>query len=145
MRDIIRPTTPYVKSLEPISAEELAKIRCHFYINLGVAEADLEEFDRMFLEQRTKPPVFSTYSRGDSTFHTPGIGGEVLVDWRIYCTWMNTFHLRYTEGLEVLGVKHSNPHIHPDNQHRLANWLKVNNKSPKPLAECDLSMYEKAA
>jgi len=144
MHDIIRPTNPYVQSFEPVSKEDLNKIRCHFYINLGITEVDLKQFE-MFLALRSKPQVFSTSRSGSQTFHTSFFGEEVAVDWRVYCTWANTFHLRFEEGLTTLGVKHSNPHVHPDNQHLLANWMNTNSKSPKPLAECDFSKHKTAA
>lgn len=145
MRDIIIPKAPYIASFAPLSKAELEGIRCHFYINLGVTEDDLKQLDEMFMRQRAKPQCFSTSNRGSHTFHIPYRGTEVAVDWRVYCTWANTFHLRFMEGLKALGIKHSNPHIHPDHQFNLATWMERQVKSPKPLAECDFSIYKATA
>lgn len=144
MHDIYEPAAPYVASLEPIGKVDLERIRCHCYVNLGIAESDLALFDDMFMKLRGKPQCYSVANRGNYTFYVPFQGEEVFVDWRIYCTWSNTFHLRYEEGLVALGLNHSNPHIHPTNQFMLANWMRRFEKSPKPLAECDFAEYARA-
>jgi len=136
MFDLIPVSTAYMATLEPLSTGDLEQIPCHSYVNLNVAEHDLNQFDKMFVSLRAKPQCFSISNRGYKTFYVPYEGREVFVDWRVYCTWANTFHLRFEEGLKAFAIKHTNPHIHPEKQFLLATWMASHGKSPKPLAQC---------
>jgi hypothetical protein len=128
----------YQASLAPISKEELNTIPCFRYINLEVQEADLEQWDQWFMQYRRKPHVYSTKRQGCSTFRVELPGGEFVdVDWRVYRTWCNTFHLRYAPLLNELGVKATNPHIGSETQFLVAK-LMDNGWCPKALADCSV-------
>lgn len=127
----------YTTNLEPISKSDLANIRCFDYVNTDVADVELEQWDRWFLECRRKPEVYSISNRGKSyTFvvHLPG--REVQVDWRVYRTWGNTFHIRYKNILERMGISSKHPHIHPEKLNLLVQRMESEGLRPLSLSEC---------
>ncbi len=129
---------PYKASLEPLSKDEYNKIPCFFYINPLVAEEDLSSFDTWFMEARRKPEVYSSHSRGFLTFYAHVGEDKFHVDWRVYRTWENTFHLRYKEILERLGLPTANQFIHPEKQFLVAALMQTKGLRPKALADCEL-------
>ncbi|WP_296277283.1 hypothetical protein [Pseudomonas sp. UBA7530] len=129
---------PYKKSFEPIPRKELDAIRCFFYINPMVAEEDLQQFDNWFLQLRRKPEVYSISRYRQVTFHATIGGDHEPVDWLIYRTWANTFHLRYEEILKAIGLKATSPFIHPEKQFMVTAMMLTQGVRPKALAECTL-------
>lgn len=125
----------YQATLAPLSNEELLTIPCYRYINLEVEDADLEQWDQWFMQYRRKPHVYSTKHQGCSTFKVELQGQYLAVDWRVYRTWCNTFHLRYAPLLNELGVKATNPHICSETQFLVAK-LMDNGWRPQALAAC---------
>ncbi len=127
----------YQATLAPLSNEELLTIPCYRYINLEVEEADLEQWDQWFMQYRRKPHVYSTKHQGCSTFQVALQGQYLAVDWRVYRTWCNTFHIRYAQLLNELGVKATNPHIDSETQFLVAK-LMDDGWRPKALADCSV-------
>lgn len=127
----------YQATLAPLSNEELLTIPCYRYINLEVEEADLEQWDQWFMQYRRKPHVYSTKHQGCSTFQVELQGQYLAVDWRVYRTWCNTFHIRYAQLLNELGVKATNPHIDSETQFLVAK-LMDDGWRPKALADCSV-------
>lgn len=126
----------YQKNLEPMSKAELAQIPCFRYINEGVHEHDLQELDALFLQDKKKPLVYQHTSKGMSTFWAEHCAREsVQVDWRVYRTWSNTFHLRYKEILLSLGLKVTNPFFNPETQWLIATTIESNQLTPLTLKE----------
>lgn len=113
----------YQASLAPIPKAALNTIPCFLYINQEVAETDLEQWDNWFMQLRQKPNVYSIANKGEYTFYVDLKGKKVDVDWRVYRTWCNTFHLRYENLLNELGIESAHPHIHPEQQFLVAKLM----------------------
>lgn len=128
----------YQSTISPIPKEELDNILCFKYVNIEVSEADLRQWDKWFVQLRKKPHVYSISNRGKQyTFYVDLVGEHVDVDWRVYRTWNNTFHLRYEALLNELGIQAKNPHIHQEQQFLVARLME-DGREPKALAECSL-------
>lgn len=127
----------YQASLAPIPKAVLDTISCHRYINQEVAETELEQWDNWFMLLRQKPHVYSIARKGEYTFYVDLKGEEVDVDWRVYCTWSNTFHLRYEPLLNELGIKSAHPYINPEQQFLVAKMME-GGRIPKALADCSV-------
>lgn len=127
----------YQASLKPLTREEMAEIPCFRYINPRVSEADLEQWDRWFKTLRRKPEVYSITVRKRLVFRVHLNEQEKQVDWRIYRTWDNSFHLRYQDILESLGIKCLHPHIDREQQIQVVERL-VAGEKPKRLVDCRL-------
>lgn len=127
----------YQSSTAPIPEAELKKIPCFRYINSDVSDKDLEQWDKWFLKYRSAPEVYSIrIPGGDHSFYVRlPVGGEVFVDWRVYRTWANTFHLRYRAILQQLGYPAKNPHLHPDTRFLVTRHMEDSGLRPVSLAE----------
>lgn len=137
----IVPEAPYKASVAKITKAEVDIMPCFQYVNTGVAEADLMQFDMWLMETRQKPNVYSTaWNRGTLFSYDAHINQEMIpIDWRVYLTWSNTFRFRYKAILDELCIKSWNNFIGPDAELRVARHMQLTGARPKPLSECDLS------
>jgi len=123
----------YKSSLKPIPESELSKIVCWGYVNEDVQDMDLEKFDQYFIDSQGTFGVYTTHKPDKSETFTLEFGEtEIPVDWRVYRTWNNTFHLRYRDILISNGIKHNNPHIAPEDRFRIVRAL-INGNKPLTL------------
>ena len=115
----------YQSCVGPISADELDQIKCYSYINPDVSEQDLKQWDDWFQQFRAEPGVYSISQRdGSKMFYAKlPTGGEQFVDWRVYRTWGNTFHLRYKPFFNKLGLPGRNPFVHPTQKYEMAQLM----------------------
>lgn len=115
----------YKSSTAGLSDEELRDIPCYRYLNPEVSEQDLQQWDQWLQQYRCEPPVYSTRNRKNgTTFEAVLPTGDVVpVDWRVYRTWGNSFHLRYSAMLKRLGVSAKNPHVGPDARIAIARLM----------------------
>lgn len=129
----------YQSTTAPLSKSDLDKIVCWKYVNLGVCEEDLKVWDLWFMRVRNIPSVYSISSnRGqEHRFIVEIDRQEIDVDWRIFRTWNNTFHFRYSAILASVGLKPTNRHFHPNDLFRVAKQMEAG-MFPKPLSQCDL-------
>lgn len=136
----IASPAPYVASTARITAAEKDAAPCFSYVNPGVAEKDLQQFDHWLMEMRVKPQVYCTsWERGKFySFEACIFHQMVPVDWRVYLTWANTFNRRFRNILDDLQIKAPNNFVGPDAELQIARAMQVGAR-PIPLAECDLS------
>lgn len=127
----------YQASTAPLTRAELNEIPCYEYINQEVTESDLQQFDTWFMQLRAKPEVYSRWQKQRASFVVELQSKSVVVDWRVYRTWDNTFHLRYTHLIEELGFNSAQRFFHPDQQFQIAK-LMDQGRRPIPLAECHI-------
>lgn len=141
MLQIIRPSVPYVPSFDPVPKAELEKMNCMLYVNLGVSDSDLEQFDLYFLESGAIPVVWSSFQRNCSrSFYIEEQGKQVPVDWRVACTWLVSFRFRYEEALRAFELADTYPKISESDESRLSRWMNEHGKKPKLLSQCENAM-----
>ena len=115
------------------------KIRMHFFIDPTLPEQDMRAFDDLFIKKMSKPDLFATVTgnqrnRVRSTF-IEASGPRIYCCEKLYCTWTNTFHLRYKQILRQLGMPTNSQHIHPEKLFLVARLMQSEGCRPISLID----------
>lgn len=124
--------------LTPIPREEFNYINIFAFLDLDIDDALMAYFDDVFVRQLRKPDAFRRYHGKEkvSTYYILDGDEEVNIDYRVYLTWSNTFHLRFAHLLKRMNQHYRNPFIHPDVQIAVARLLAFGEK-PLPVAQLE--------
>jgi len=101
-----------------------------YFVDTSIEDERIAVFDEYLTKHLAKPSVYAyvtTINDERREFHLTrksDFSFEQWIDYPAYLTWENTFHIRYKRHLEHLGIKHTNPFIHPDDINRVAFKVK---------------------
>ncbi|MEZ8028517.1 hypothetical protein [Enterovibrio norvegicus] len=123
---------------EPLHSRE--QIRMHFYIDPTIAESDMNVLDELFVKFKERPDMFSrvTGPREHRIKHHVlklRDGTTLDCDKKVYCTWNNSFHLRYSQVIHSLGFTALSQYIAHDKLFLIAREIEMTGAKPLSLKQ----------